>query len=82
MDRSGAHRISLTDRQLLALHAAGIWNQVPAAGLFAGGAAWADIYQLAYEQTIVGHVTDGINLLPEALSCLFFSRRFPPFRSF
>jgi hypothetical protein len=65
MDRSGAHRISLTDRQLLALHAAGIWNQVPAATLFAGGAAWADIYQLAYEQTIVGHVTDGINLLPE-----------------
>ena len=65
MDRSGAHRISLTDRQLLALPAAGIWNQVPAAVLFAGGAAWADIYQLAYEQTIVGHVTDGINLLPE-----------------
>ena len=67
MARSGDHRIALTDRQFLSLLSAGIWNQVPAESLFASGADWEEIYRIAYEQTVVGHVTDGINHLGEAL---------------
>ena len=57
----------LTDRQFFALLRAALWNEVPEEASFAGGTDWDALYRLAYEQTSVPLVTDGINRLPAAL---------------
>ena len=57
----------LTDRQFFALLRAALWNEVPEVAPFAGGTDWEALYRLAYEQTSVPLVTDGINRLPSAL---------------
>ena len=53
-----------TDSQFFALLRAGLWNEVPAREPFASGTDWASLYRLAYAQTVVPLVTDGINRLP------------------
>jgi hypothetical protein len=53
-----------TDRQFFALLRSGLWNEVPERGPFAVGTDWEALYQLAFEQTVVPLVTDGINRLP------------------
>ena len=53
-----------TDSQFFALLRAGLWNEVPAREPFAAGIDWASLYRLAYAQTVVPLVTDGINRLP------------------
>ena len=56
-----------TDRQFFALLRSGLWNEVPERAPFAGGTDWEALYRLAFEQTLVPLVTDGINRLPKEL---------------
>ena len=53
-----------TDSQFFALLRAGLWNEVPAREPFAGGVDWETLYTLAFQQTVVPLVTDGVNRLP------------------
>jgi len=53
-----------TDRQFFALLRSGLWNEVPERAPFAVGTDWEALYRLAFEQTVVPLVTDGINRLP------------------
>jgi hypothetical protein len=53
-----------TDRQFFALLRSGLWNEVPERASFAVGTDWEALYRLAFEQTVVPLVTDGINRLP------------------
>lgn len=57
----------LIDRQFFALLRSGLWNEVPDRELFADAVDWEGLYRLSVEQTVVGLVTDGINLLPKDL---------------
>ena len=52
-----------TDRQFFALLRSGLWNEVPERVPFAGGVDWKALYRLAFEQTLVPVVTDGVNRL-------------------
>ena len=54
-----------TDRQFFALLRSGLWNEVPERVSFAGGVDWKALYRLAFEQTLVPVVTDGVNRLPK-----------------
>ena len=63
MAGSRHHRLTETENQFFSLLRAGLWNEVPDASLFASGADWEGLYRLASEQTVVGHVTGGINRL-------------------
>ena len=54
-----------TDGQFFALLRAGLWNEVPAREPFAGGVDWEALYRLAFAQTVVPLVTDGVNRLPQ-----------------
>ena len=56
-----------TDSQFFALLRAGLWNEVPERASFAGGADWEALHDLAFRQTVVPLVTDGINRLPKEL---------------
>ena len=56
-----------TDSQFFALLRSGLWNEVPDRAPFAGGADWEALYRLAFQQTVVPLVTDGINRLPGEL---------------
>ena len=67
MAGGGTHSLTLLERQFFSLLRAGLWNEVPDAGLFGVDTDWEALYKLAYEQTVVGHVTDGINRLPRAV---------------
>ena len=53
-----------TDGQFFALLRSGLWNEVPERDPFAVGTDWEALYRLAFEQTVVPLVTDGINRLP------------------
>ena len=53
-----------TDGQFFALLRSGLWNEVPERVPFAAGTDWEALYRLAFEQTVVPLVTDGINRLP------------------
>lgn len=68
-----------TDRQFFALLRSGLWNEVPAGEPFAGGIDWEALYKLAFEQTVVPHVTDGINRLPAACLPAAQPERLDPF---
>ena len=67
MDRSRTGCLTLKEQRFFALLRAGIWNTVPERELFTGDIDWQGLYELAFEQAVVGHVTDGINRLPEDL---------------
>ena len=54
-----------TDSQFFALLRAGLWNEVPARAPFVGGVDWEALYRLAFAQTVVPLVTDGVNRLPQ-----------------
>ena len=54
-----------TVRQFFALLRSGLWNEVPDGCFFTCGTDWEALYRLAFEQTVVPLVTDGINLLPK-----------------
>ena len=54
-----------TEDQFFALLRAGLWNEVPARDPFAGGVDWEALYRLAFAQTVVPLVTDGVNRLPQ-----------------
>ena len=54
-----------TDGQFFALLRSGLWNEVPAREPFAGGVDWEALYRLAFAQTVVPLVTDGVNRLPQ-----------------
>ena len=54
-----------TDSQFFALLRSGLWNEVPERAPFAGGVDWEALYRLAFAQTVVPLVTDGINRLPQ-----------------
>ena len=56
-----------TDSQFFALLRSGLWNEVPERASFASGTDWEALYRLAYAQTVVPLVTDGINRLPREL---------------
>ena len=56
-----------TDSQFFALLRSGLWNEVPERASFAGGADWEALHDLAFRQTVVPLVTDGINRLPKEL---------------
>ena len=56
-----------TDSQFFALLRSGLWNEVPERAPFASGTDWEALYRLAYAQTVVPLVTDGINRLPGEL---------------
>ena len=56
-----------TDSQFFALLRSGLWNEVPERAYFASGTDWEALYHLAYAQTVVPLVTDGINRLPGEL---------------
>ena len=56
-----------TDGQFFALLRSGLWNEVPERASFASGTDWEALYRLAYAQTVVPLVTDGINRLPREL---------------
>ena len=56
-----------TDSQFFALLRSGLWNEVPDRVPFAGGTDWETLYRLAFQQTVVPLVTDGINRLPGEL---------------
>ena len=68
-----------TDSQFFALLRAGLWNEVPAREPFAGGVDWEALYRLAYEQTVVPLVTDGINRLPGEILPAAEPERLDPF---
>ena len=53
------------DSQFFALLRSGLWNEVPERAPFAGGVDWEALYRLAFAQTVVPLVTDGINRLPQ-----------------
>ena len=54
------------ERQFFTLLRSGLWNEVPDRSLFdSGDTDWEALYRLAFEQTSVGIVTDGINRLPK-----------------
>ena len=53
--------------QTLALLRAGLWGKAPERDLFTPPVDWKAIYDAATEQTVLGIVTDGIELLPEQL---------------
>lgn len=53
-----------TDGQFFALLRSGLWNEVPERVPFVAGTDWEALYRLAFEQTVVPLVTDGINRLP------------------
>lgn len=53
-----------TDSQFFALLRSGLWNEVPERAPFVAGTDWEALYKLAFEQTVVPLVTDGINRLP------------------
>ena len=54
-----------TDSQFFALLRSGLWNEVPERAAFAGGVDWEALYRLAFAQTVVPLVTDGVNRLPQ-----------------
>jgi len=54
-----------TERQFFTLLRSGLWNEVPDRSVFASGVDWEALYRLSFEQTVVPHVTDGINRLPK-----------------
>ena len=54
-----------TEDQFFALLRAGLWNEVPAREPFADGVDWEALYRLAFAQTVVPLVTDGVNRLPQ-----------------
>ncbi len=56
-----------TDSQFFALLRSGLWNEVPERASFAGGTDWEALHHLAFRQTVVPLVTDGINRLPKEL---------------
>ena len=56
-----------TDSQFFALLRSGLWNEVPEWAPFASGTDWEALHRLAYAQTVVPLVTDGINRLPGEL---------------
>ena len=67
MEGNRHHRVGeRTERQFFALLRSGLWNEVPDRALFTGDSDWETLYRLASEQTVTGHVTDGINRLPAA----------------
>ena len=45
---------------------AGLSGEAPPLNLFEGGVDWEEIYRIAFAQTIVCIVTDGISLLPDS----------------
>lgn len=54
------------ERQFFTLLRSGLWNEVPDRSLFdSGDTDWEALHRLAFEQTSVGIVTDGINRLPK-----------------
>ncbi len=55
------------DGQFFALLRSGLWNEVPDRAPFASGTDWEALYRLAYAQTVVPLVTDGVNRLPGEL---------------
>ena len=55
------------DAQFFALLRSGLWNEVPERVPFEGGVDWETLYRLAFEQTSVPLVTDGVNRLPREL---------------
>lgn len=55
------------DGQFFALLRSGLWNEVPDRAPFASGTDWEALYRLAYAQTVVPLVTDGVNRLPREL---------------
>lgn len=61
MEGDRTHRL---ETQFFALLRSGLWNEVPDRALMDGGVDWEALYRLSFEQTVVGHVTDGINHLP------------------
>ena len=56
-----------TERQFFALLRSGLWNEVPDREAFGGPVEWESLHRLAYEQTVVPLVTDGVNCLDQAL---------------
>ena len=67
------------DSQFFALLRSGLWNEVPERAPFAGGTDWESLYRLAYEQTVVPLVTDGINRLPREFLPADQPERLDPF---
>ena len=57
----------VTERQFFALLRSGIWNEVPDREAFGVPVDWEALHTLAYEQTVVPLVTDGINRLDASL---------------
>ena len=57
-----------TRKQFFALLRSGLWNEVPDREAFVGKVDWEALRALAFEQTVVPLVTDGINRLEP--SCL------------
>ena len=55
------------DSQFFALLRSGLWNEVPEWAPFTSGTDWEALHRLAYAQTVVPLVTDGINRLPGEL---------------
>ena len=56
-----------TERQFFALLRSGLWNEVPDREAFGVPVEWESLHRLAYEQTVVPLVTDGVNCLDQAL---------------
>ena len=56
-----------TDSQFFALLRSGLWNEVPERAPFVGGTDWEALHHLAFRQTVVPLLTDGINRLPKEL---------------
>ena len=56
-----------TDSQFFALLRSGLWNEVPERAPFVGGTDWEALHHLAFRQTVVPLVTDGLNRLPKEL---------------
>lgn len=68
-----------TDRQLFALLRSALWNEVPEREPFAGTVDWEALHKLAFQQTVVGLVTDGINRLPAEILPADEPERLDPF---
>lgn len=80
MAGSGYHRLTQSEKQFFALLTSGLWNEVPDVSLFDGFPVdWEALYKLSFEQTVVGHVTDGINRLPERCLPMAEPERLDPF---
>lgn len=58
--------MTLTEKQFFSLLRSGLRDGAPDAALFPPETDWEALYRLAFEQTVVGVVTDGIHRLPAA----------------